>query len=258
MGLNIIICVKSVILHTPKKQVNRSKNVCALNPFDRPVIELALQLRDREKGTVTAISMGPESAEPALLEAMAMGVDRGVLICDPAIAGSDTLATSTTLGAAINKLTPFDLVLYGTRSSDSDSGQAGPQTSTLLDIPFISNATSIRKDNDTLTIERQTDGFIDVFEATAPVAATIRPNAVQPRDVALAGIEAIFAQNTITRWNIKDIGLTPEQTGENGSQTKVVSMKPVKNKRRCEFIEGQIAEQAEIVLQHLTQSGFLE
>ena len=65
-----------------------------LNPFDRPAIEIALRLRENMGGKITAISMGPESSTFALYEALSMGVDRAVLISDPALAGSDTLATS--------------------------------------------------------------------------------------------------------------------------------------------------------------------
>src|SRR4030065_2112942 len=81
--------------------------------------------------------MGPDVACLSLYGAMALGVDRAVLISDPALAGSDTLATSTALGAAVMKLRPFDLILFGTRTSDSDTGQVGPQTAVRIGLPII-------------------------------------------------------------------------------------------------------------------------
>ena len=116
MKLRIIVCIKSVLLDAPNGQVIRLPEKCALNPFDRPAIEMALELREKNGGSVTALSMGPEVASLALYEAMAMGVDRSVLISDPALAGSDTLATSRALGAAIMQLKDFDLLLFGTRT----------------------------------------------------------------------------------------------------------------------------------------------
>ena len=83
MGLNIIVCIKSVVINVPDGKVVRSSESCELNPYDRPALELALRLREERGGTVTAISMGPEVSVLALLEAMALGVDRSVLISDP-------------------------------------------------------------------------------------------------------------------------------------------------------------------------------
>ena len=125
------------MLEAPTGRSIRTSETCDLNPFDRPCIDMALRLRKEMGGTVTALSMGPDSCAFAVCDAMAMGVDRGVLLSDPALAASDTLATTTALAAAIRKLAPYDLVLFGTRTSDSDTGQVGPQTSVLLGIPMV-------------------------------------------------------------------------------------------------------------------------
>ncbi len=71
-----------------------------------------------------------------------MGSDAsGLLITDPAFAGSDTLATARALAAAIRLVGPFDLVLCGRNSVDADTGQVGPELAELLDLPF---ATGVR------------------------------------------------------------------------------------------------------------------
>jgi len=138
----------------------RSHDSTELNPFDRPVLETALRIKEARGGIVTALSMGPESSISAISEARAMGVDRGVLTCDPALAGSDTLATSTALAAAIGKLAPFDLVLFGTRTSDSDTGQVGPQAALLLGIPLVTQVHSIEHIDSGLYVERTADGLL--------------------------------------------------------------------------------------------------
>ena len=120
--MHIIVCIKSVIVEAPKGKIVRTPDKCAFNPFDRPALEAALQLKADHGGTVSVLSMGPPSAETSLREAMAAGADRAVLLCDPALAGADTLATATTLCAGINHLAPFDLLLFGSRTADSDTG----------------------------------------------------------------------------------------------------------------------------------------
>ena len=195
MDLHIIVCIKSVVMNAPDGRVVRLPETCALNPFDRPALEMGLRLREKTGGKVTALSMGPEAGSLALYEAMAMGVDRAVLISDPSLAGSDTLATSTTLGAAIQKLSPFDLVLFGTRTSDSDTGQVGPQTVVLLDLPLVTGAYAIEFKGSGLIVERRVDEFIEKYEISLPGVLTIHPTAVQHRDVSLMEIDRFSGQD---------------------------------------------------------------
>lgn len=257
MGLNIIVCVKSVIVGAPVGRVVRSSDSCELNPFDRPALEMALRMRETYKGKVTAISMGPEASAFSLYEAMALGVDRSILISDPALAGSDTLATSTALAAAIKKLSPFDLVLFGIRTADSDTGQVGPQTAVLLDLPLVTWAHSIEYSDSGLCVERRADGFLEKFEISFPSVLTVHPGSVQPRDVGLFGIELAFENCEVENWNLKDLDLSPAQVGERGSPTRVLSLKRVDKERKCEFLEGGAEEQAEELIKRLVESGLI-
>jgi len=99
MGPHIVVCIKAVVIKASRGRTVRVPDNVRLNPFDLPAIESALQLKACIGGGVTALSMGPPSSRSVLAEALAMGVDRAVLACDPCLAGADTLATSTTLAA---------------------------------------------------------------------------------------------------------------------------------------------------------------
>ncbi len=257
MSLNIIVCIKAVVLDAPDGKVVRNLDTCALNPFDRPVIEVALQLREKAKGTVTALSMGPEVGALALYEALAMGVDRSVLISDPVLAGSDTLATSTVLGAAIQKLSPFDLVLFGTRTSDSDTGQVGPQAAVLLDIPLVTGVFTIALKGSGLKVERRVDEFIEEYEVRLPGALTIHQTAAQPRDASLMGIETAFGCDQLIKMDLDDLNLLAEQVGDRGSPTKVIHMHRIKKTRKCEMIDGSVEEQADELIRRLTKAGHI-
>src|SRR5581483_10710016 len=106
-------------------------------------VSQAVELAARHPtGTVTVITLGPPTADDVLREAIAWGLDRGVdirgvLMSDPAFAGSDTLATAHALAAAITRAGPFDLVLAGRNSVDADTGQVGPELAQLLGLPFL-------------------------------------------------------------------------------------------------------------------------
>jgi electron transfer flavoprotein beta subunit len=257
MKLNIIVCVKSVVVSAPEGRVVRLPEFCELNPYDRPALEMALNLREAHGGTVTTVSMGPESSEIALIETMALGVDRSILLCDSALAGSDTFATATALGAAIKKLAPFDLVLFGIRAADSDTGQVGPQTAILLNLPLVTWAYSIEPAENELFIERRADGFRERYALSFPAIVTVHHGAVQPRDVGLHGIESAFAAPKVEYWNLKALGLSPEQVGEPGSPTKVISLKRVKKVRKCKFLTGSAEGQAQDLAKLFVDTGLV-
>ncbi len=257
MSLNILVCIKAVVLDAPDGRVVRLPETCALNPFDRPALETALALREERGGEVTALSMGPEAGVIALYEAMSMGVDRAVLISDPSLAGSDTLVTSSVLAAAISRLGSFDLILFGVRTSDSDTGQVGPQTAVLLDLPFIAGAHIIEYKGSGLMVERRVDEFIEKYEVSMPCVLTMHPAAVQARDSALIGIEEAFGKRPIERVDLDDLKISPELAGEKGSPTRLISMSRIRRKRKCEFITGTVEEQADALLKRLRESGLI-
>ena len=127
-----------------------------LNPADESAVELALRLRDAHGGEVTALSMGPARAEGTLRELISRGVDHAALLCDPACAGSDTLATARALSAAAKALGPFDLLLFGRRAADGETGQVGAMTAALLGIPCVVHATDAEIEGDVLKASQLT------------------------------------------------------------------------------------------------------
>ena len=108
--MKIIVCIKQVPNTTEIKidpvtnTLKRDGVPSIINPDDKTAIEAALTLKEKTGATVTVITMGPAQAEKALREALAMGADEAFLLTDRAFAGSDTLATSTIIAAAIRKL----------------------------------------------------------------------------------------------------------------------------------------------------------
>jgi len=257
MGLNIIICIKSVVLDAPDGRVIRLPETTGLNPFDRPAIEMGLRLRETEGGNITVVSMGPEASVFALYEALSMGADRAVLISDAALAGSDTLATSRALSAAVLKLKPFDLVIFGARSSDSDTGQVGPQTAMLLDLPFVTGVFDVRAGEQGLVAERGVDEFLETYEIGLPAAIAVHATAVQSRDIRLSGIEHAFGVGPLERMNLKDLDIREDTVGEKGSPTRVLSLERVSRKKKCEFITGSVEEQADELVRRIRDLGYI-
>ena len=257
MGLHIIVCIKSVITTAPENGIVRSADTAELNPFDRPALEVAISMVEEQGGMVTVLSMGPPACAFVLNEAMAMGADRGVLLSDARLVDSDTLATSTVLAAAIKKLVPFDLALFGTRTYDSDTGQVGPQTAVLIDAPLVTGVTSCEFKDNLLRVDRKIDGFREEYELSLPATLTIHPSAVKPRDIPLGGIEEAFNTKKINVLTLDDLEITPGIVGSAGSPTRVISMTRVTRERKCEFLTGTTDEQVEELLDRIKKSGLI-
>jgi electron transfer flavoprotein beta subunit len=261
MALNIIVCVKSVVLEAPAaalgSSVVRTPRNSVLNPFDRPALSLALELVKEAGGFVTALSMGSPVSRWALCEALAIGADRAVLVSDARAAGADTMATSRVLAHAVNWIGSWDILLFGARTADSDTGQVGAQTSVFLNKPFVSMARSITAEEGFFLIESLADGFVEQYRAVAPLAVSVHPAAAPALDPALASIRQAFDGNRVETISLSDMGMDPVLAGEKGSPTRVISMTPAPKGRKCDFLEGGANEQAQALLQKLQDAGLL-
>ena len=115
-----------------------------MNPVDKQAVELALNLKEQSNANITVITMGPNKAIEVLKEAIAMGVDDAILLCDPKFAGSDTCATSRVLEAAIReKLPKTNLILFGQSAIDGETSQTGTSTAARLNMPCVSHVKEV-------------------------------------------------------------------------------------------------------------------
>ena len=201
--------------------------------------------------------MGPPVARAALSEAQAMGVDRCILVSDPALAGSDTLVTARVLAVAARQLGAFDCICFGTRTSDSDTGQVGPQTAAVLDLPFVSGVKEVQVHSAHWQLKRAMDDWEEQWEARPPVAISIHPKAFKPRPVGLIGVAEAFDQPNIDLLGLKELGLSQGQVGLAGSPTRVINLQKIKRSRTCELIDGEPAEQVAALVEKLNKRGVM-
>jgi len=226
--MHFVVCIKQVP-NTADVKINPETNTlmregveAIVNPFDMYAIEEALRLKSKLGGKVTALSMGPPQAEAALREAIAMGVDEGVLVTDRAFAGSDTWATSYTLSLALRKLAPFDLILCGKQASDGDTAQVGPGIAAHLDLPQITYVRKIEElDAGRIVAQRLLESGYEVIEAPLPCLLTVVKEINEPRLPSLKG-KLAAKKAVIARWGAAELQADPAKLGLEGSPTKVV------------------------------------
>ncbi len=260
--MKIIVCIKQVIsgrqvrIDDKTHRLVRSAESSSLNPFDLFPIDLAVRMKERYGGSVTALTMGPRIAEAVLWEALAMGADRAVLLSDPRFAGSDTLATSYVLGMGVRKLGFFDAILCGTRTADSETGQVGPQLAEELDIPYVFGVERLERVGNCAQAERVSDGFREVLEVPLPALFTVAPSG-RVRLPSLIEIEDVFRKSSIDCWNLEDLQADPDRVGSVGSRTWVEEMVSVPHEKSCLFIEGDPKEQARTLFLKLREKNLI-
>ncbi|MDQ1519044.1 MAG: hypothetical protein QOI55_117 [Actinomycetota bacterium] len=218
----------------PDGRLRRDGIDLEMNAYCRRAVAKAVELASEHAGSeVIVITLGPPSAEDVLREAIAWGLERGVdidgvLVSDPAFAGSDTLATARALAATLTHEGPFDLVLTGRNSVDADTGQVGPELAELLDLPFLTGVRYLAV-SDGLVEARceHDDGWLQA-EVRLPAVLSTAERLTEPTKVDPAGRAAVPAER-IRRLAASDLG--PGPWGQEASPTWVGPVKVMAHER---------------------------
>jgi len=247
--LHIVVCVKHVPDATDIRfdpitlNLIREGVPSIVNPFCLNALEEAIRLKEKHGGTITAVSMGPLQAQEGLREALAMGVDRAVMVSDREMAGADTLATSYTLWKAIGKIgeaDPFDVILSGKVALDGETGQVPPGLAVRFSIPIISNVTKIENvdpNSRTIVAKHRFDDGIETVKAKLPAVLTITEEANKPRKFTIEGmLKAKKAK--IELWDKSAIGADPNLLGLKGSPTIVKKVFPPPGRKQGQIFDG--------------------
>ena len=238
----------------------RTEMEAVINPLDLYAVEEAVRLKERLGGEaeITVISMGPAMAIEAVKDAISMGCDRGYLLSDRRLAGSDTLATAYALSQAIRKLGPFDLIFAGERTTDGETGQVGPAVATLLDIPVLTYVSKIEEIGDgRIVVHRAIEGGHEVVESPLPALLCVVKEINEPRLPTLSG--KIKARETeVPVLTADDIEADESMIGLKGSPTRVVKIFYPKITREGEIIRGDDPEGAvDRLIEFLRERGII-
>lgn len=224
--LNIVVCIKQVPdtnevkLDPVTGTLIREGVPSIINPDDKAGLEAALHIKETHGAKVTVISMGPQQADLALREALAMGADEAILVTDRTFGGADTWATSSTLAAAIKKL-DYDLIITGRQAIDGDTAQVGPQIAEHLGLANISYAEDIKIDGDSVVVRRQYEDRYHILKAKMPCLITALSEMNKPRYMTPGGIFDAFHEKKVTIWTRPDLEVSYENIGLKGSPTRV-------------------------------------
>ena len=141
--MNILVCVKPALAGADSAMVTREKAALEISRQDLLAYSCALWLRRQAGGSVTLLAMSSANAVECLEPLYAYGADRIVLLSNPLLAGSDTVATSYALASWIRNEGHYELILSGCQSSDSETGQVPASLAESLGMPCYANVVEI-------------------------------------------------------------------------------------------------------------------
>lgn len=232
--MHIVVCIKQVPdsaqirVHPVHNTIMRQGVPTIINPYDLFALEEALRLRDKFGGEVTALCMGPMTAEDSLRKALTFGADRGVLLSDRYFAGSDTLATSYALSMALEQIgREFgkpDIIFTGKQTIDGDTAQVGPGIAKRLNynqLTYISRIVEADFDGGTIRVERRAEGGVQVLETKLPVLITMLEATNEMRRGSIESALAAASAKVVV-WNAAAVGIEDlTKCGLRGSPTIV-------------------------------------
>lgn len=195
--MEILVCVKRVpatgarIVLTDDQQELETRNLgFTVSPHEECAVEEAVRQIEEHGGESTVLTLGPEAAEEQLRDALAVGVDRAVLLetdgseWDPISTAGAIAGAVEAQGAAGHD---FDVYLFGNESADSGGYQVGVRVAHALDVPCVTGVKGLEIRDGKALARREAAGGWEVFEVSLPAVFTVKEGINLPRYPSLPG-----------------------------------------------------------------------
>lgn len=191
--MKILVAVKRVIDPYVKIRVKpdqtgvETQNIkMSMNPFDEIALEEAIRWREQQLASeVIVVTIGTDSSQETLRQALALGADRALLIqTEKHYCG---LNCAKILQAIVTREQP-QLVFMGKQAIDSDNNQTPQMLAALLNWPQATYASKLILDGNTLQATRETDGGLETLSIQRPAVVSMDLRLNEPRYASLPNI----------------------------------------------------------------------
>jgi electron transfer flavoprotein beta subunit len=196
--VNILVCVKRVpatggrmVLTADGTEIDTRHLGFTVSPHEECAVEEAVRIVEADGGSSAVLTLGPTEAEDQLRDAMAIGIDRAILL-ETDGADWDPVATAGAIVDAIRAQeatgAPFDLVLFGNESADSGGFQVGIRVAAALGRPCVTGVKAITRGEGRIVARREaTGGGWESFEVALPAVVTVKEGLNLPRYPSVPG-----------------------------------------------------------------------
>jgi electron transfer flavoprotein beta subunit len=195
--INVLVCVKRVPATGGKIELTGDAQAIdthflkfTISPHEECALEEALRLTEMHRGTTTVLTLGPTAASEQLRDALALGIERAILLetdgreWDPsATAGAivDAIRAQTTAGHT------FNLLLFGNEAADTGDYQVGIRVAHALDWPCVTGVKALEIHGETVIAKREVSGGWEIFAVALPAVITVKEGINLPRYPSVPG-----------------------------------------------------------------------
>lgn len=166
---------------------NEDKVQFIVNPYDEwYALVRGLELKEKNGGSVTTITVGGADHDPIIRKALAIGADDAVRVNADATDGY--FAAKQIANYAKDQ--GYDLILLGKETINYNGAQVGGMVAEMLDMPFVSIASKLDVEGTTATLERDAQGGIEVLEGELPMVVSCAKGMAEQRIPNMRGIMA--------------------------------------------------------------------
>ena len=195
--MNVLVCVKRVpetggrvTLTADAREIDTRYLGFTVSPHEECATEEAVRLIEANGGSSTVLTLGPEAAGDQLRAAMAIGIDRAILLetdgqdWDPvATAAAIVDAVRSEAAAGVS----YDLLLFGNEAADSGDFQVAIRVALALGLPCVNGVKSLEVKDGTATARREAGGGWEVFQVPLPAVIAVREGINLPRYPSVPG-----------------------------------------------------------------------
>jgi electron transfer flavoprotein beta subunit len=195
--MRILVCAKRVpatggriVLSDDGRSIDTRYLGFVVSPHEECAEEEAVRLIEANGGESVVLTLGPPDAADQLREALAIGIDRAVLL-ETDGSDWDPVATAAAITDAVRTMEaadgPFDLILVGNESADSGGYQVGIRLAVALDRPVVTGMKALEIRDGIATARRQISGGFDIYEVPLPAVVGVREGINLPRYPSVPG-----------------------------------------------------------------------
>ena len=195
--MNVLVCIKRVpatagqITLTPDAQEIDTRYLgFTISPHEECAVEEAVRLIEAHGGISTVLTLGPEAAIDQLRDAMALGIERAILLesdgreWDP-VATAAAIVEAIEVERAAGRT--YQILMFGNESADSAGYQVGIRVADALDLPCVTGIKGLEVDGSTVRVRRQTESGWESADLSLPAVLTVKEGLNLPRYPSLPG-----------------------------------------------------------------------
>ena len=257
MALNILVCVKrvpatggTIVLTADQQDVDTRYLGFTVSPHEECAVEEAVRLIEAQGGSSTVLTLGPSAAEEQLRDAMAIGIERAMLL-ETDGSDWDPVATASAIVEAIRADEgggqPFDLFLFGNEAADTGDYQVAVRVAAALGLPCVNGIKGLEiRDGRAIARREAGGGGWEVYEVPLPAVIAVKEGINLPRYPSVPG-RLRARKKEITR-------IAPER--RTGGPTKLRMRLPEEGGTTVEVL-GSGPDAAPVVVELLQRIGVL-